>query len=411
MDLLGNNAKDSTSGWRLHRTTRIAVWLGTLIVALCATPLAAAHGTGGTHVYAGGIHLEQWHALILIGLGIGTAAASAYLPRVLKPAYSHYALWSVFAGLILVAVGGILFTQLATATEYTASSIPFPRAWYQPIALLLGFAVMTGSLLLGRLQWPTRPQYSILGIELGLWIAYPALVGMGEYTNPLGYVLVLSVPLTVGYILWQDCVGAIRSVLQDRTARWFGSGVALTVALFFMFAAGFFSFVPEEGLNAPQTATITTLPTLFPLVTWPTLEWFFPTIPFVGMISIGVLIIIGMLGGLIGLNAAIAARLWTAGGQTEVTESTVGTAAFVGANACSCCGPIIGQFVILIAGSSAAAPIYWLFVDLASPAGTLFLVTSIALLTGSLLHAVKSLVNSPACKISEPTSTSGVQAD
>ena len=411
MSIPGSDDKASTAGLRSRRTTQIIVWLGAVLVALCATPLAAAHGASGTHVYAGGVHLEQWHALCVIGLGLGMAAVSAYLPRVLKPAYSHYALWSVFAGLVLAAVGGVLFTQLATATEYTASSIPFPRTWYEPIALLLGSVVMTGSLLLGRLQWPTRPEYSILGIELGLWIAYPALVGMGEYTNPLGYVLVLSVPVTVGYILWQDCAGAIRSVLQDRTARRFGGGVALTAGLFFMFAAGFFSFVPEEGLNAPQTATVTTLPTLFPLVTWPTLEWFFPTIPFVGMLSVGVLVVVGTLGGLIGLNAAIIARLWTSGEQTEVTESTVGTAAFIGANACSCCGPIIGQFVILVAGSSAAAPIYWLFVDLASPAGTLFLVTSIALLTGSLLHAATSLIDSPACEINESPSASSVQAD
>jgi hypothetical protein len=129
------------------------------------------------------------------------------------------------------------------------------------------------------------------------------------------------------------------------------------------------------------------------------------------MLSIGVLIVISMLGGLIGLNAAMVARLWISGEQTELTESTAGTAAFVGANACSCCGPIVGQFIILIAGSSAAAPVYWLFVDLASPAGTLFLVTSIALLTASLLHTVGTIADSPICTIDERPSASEVRAD
>lgn len=374
-----------------------------VLLSVIVVPTASAHGARATSV-------PQWYGLLVAGGGLLAIVASIVLERNdrLGP---RRALSGVFLGLVVATIGGIWFSELASEAEYTARSIPFPRAWYQPIALLLGSAVAVGSLVIGRLRWPARPRYSILGIELGLWIAYPALVTTGEYTSPFGYALVLSAPLTIGYILWRDCSGVISTVLRDRTARRFGGGVALTVAIFFMFAAGFLSFFPEEGVNAPETATVAVLPTLFPLVTWPTLEWFFPTIPFVGMLSIGVFIVVGLLGGLIGLNAAIIARLWTSGEQTELTESTAGTAAFVGANACSCCGPILGQFIVLIAGSSAAAPVYWLFVDLASPAGTLFLVASIALLTASLLHAVGTLADSPVCTIDERTAASGVRAD
>lgn len=35
-------------------------------------------------------------------------------------------------------------------------------------------------------------------------------------------------------------------------------------------------------------------------------------------------------------------------------------------------------------GPSAAAPLYWLFVDLASPIGALFFVASVGLLAGNL---------------------------
>lgn len=374
-----------------------------VLLSISMIPTASAHGGGATPV-------PQWYGLLIAGGGFLAVTGSVALKRSdrLGP---RVALSGVFLGLIVIAVGGIWFAQLASAAEYTARSIPFPRAWYQPIALILASLVMVGSLVLGRFRWPTRPRYSVLGIELGLWIAYPALVATGEYTSPFGYALVLSVPVTVGYILWRDCLGVIRPVLRDRAARRFGGGVALTVAIFFMFAAGFFSFFPEEGVNAPETATVAVLPTLFPLVTWPTVEWFFPSIPFVGMLSIGVLIVVGMISVLIGLNAAMTARIWVSREQTELTGSTAGTAAFVGANACSCCGPIVGQFIILIVGSSAAAPVYWLFVDLASPAGTLFLVTSIALLTASLLHAVRAFGDSPVCMVDEQPSAPGMRAD
>lgn len=389
-------------GGSIGRHLRIFCLL--VLLSMIVVPTASAHGAGATP------SVPQWYGLLIAGGGLLTIIASVMLQRNdhLSP---RRALIGVFFGLVITAIGGIWFSQLASEAEYTARSIPFPRTWYQPIALVLGSLVMVGSLVFGRLRWPTRPRYSVLGIELGLWIVYPVLLTNGEYTSLFGYALVFSVPLTIGYILWRDCLGALRTVLRDRTARRFGGGVALTVAVFFMFAAGFLSFVPEEGVNAPETATVAVLPTLFPLVTWPTVEWFFPTIPFVGMLSIGVLLVIGMLGGLIGLNAAMVARLWTSGEQTELTESTAGTAAFVGANACSCCGPIVGQLIILIAGSSAAAPVYWLFVDLASPAGTLFLVTSIALLTASLLHTVGTIADSPICTIDGRPSASGMRAD
>lgn len=388
------------------RTTGRRLWtvcfLGLFSMAI--VPTASAHGAGSTP------SAPQWYGLLIASGGLLVIVGSVALKRTerLGP---RRALAGLFLGVVVTAVGGIWFSQLASEAEYTAQSMPFPRAWYQPVALLFASLIMVGSMVLGRLRWPTRPQYSVLGIELGLWIAYPVLLTNGEYTSPFGYVLVLSVPLTIGYILWRDCRGVISTVLRDRTARRFGSGVALTVALFFMFAAGFLSFFPEEGVNAPETATVAVLPTLFPLVTWPTVEWFFPSIPFVGMLSIGVFVVLGLLGGLIGLNAAMVARLWTSEGRTELTESTVGTAAFVGANACSCCGPIVGQLIILVAGSSAAAPVYWLFVDLASPAGTLFLVVSIALLTASLLHTVWTLADSPVCTVGERPSASSVRAD
>lgn len=378
------------------------------VILLGAVPTVSAHGGA----YAPNI--PHGYGLVILGGGLAVLGGSVVGKRTdhLRPTT---ALHGVFVGLVLIAIGAIGFNSLAPETTYTAQSMPFPRAWYQPIALFVGGIIMIGSVIGGRLRWPTRPRYTLLGLELGLWVAYPALLsGSGAATHPLGYALVGSVPLTVGYILWTDCRTTIRTCLQDHTARRFGAGIAVVVAFFFMFAAGFMSFISEEGVGVvgvPDTATITVMPTSFPLVTWPTLEWWFPTIPFVGMLSIGVIIVVGMIGGLVGLNAAIAARLWTAGETMDTNQGAAGTAAFVGTSACSCCGPIVAQFIILALGPSAAAPLYWLFVDTASPAGALLLVTSIALLTASLLHAVNVMGETPACTREESPSAAGVQAD
>lgn len=106
---------------------------------------------------------------------------------------------------------------------------------------------------------------------------------------------------------------------------------------------------------------------------WPTFEWFSPPIPFFEMLSIGVLMVVGMIGALVGLNAAILAK-----------------------------------FAILAVGPSAAAPFYWVLVDLDSPVGILFHVVSIALLMASLLSTMGTIAESPACALEENDTSRGV---
>lgn len=69
------------------------------------------------------------------------------------------------------------------------------------------------------------------------------------------------------------------------------------------------------------------------------------------------------------------------------TEVSTGIAAVAASNACCCCGPVVAELAIVSVGPAAAAQLYWLFVDLASPLGALFFVMSVALLAGNLVRA------------------------
>jgi hypothetical protein len=53
------------------------------------------------------------------------------------------------------------------------------------------------------------------------------------YHHPLGYVIALAVPLTVGYIIWQDGHDVLQQVWQDGVARRFGLGIGAVMLLFF----------------------------------------------------------------------------------------------------------------------------------------------------------------------------------
>ncbi|RBI59845.1 hypothetical protein DMJ13_21770 [halophilic archaeon] len=352
------------------------------LLALTQIPIVSAHGGTAT----GG--LSQWHGIFLILGGIIFLGGTLLLKR-MDSISPTVAIYGVFFGIVAAAVGAILFEGLSPEITYSATTIPFPRSWYQPLALSVGLLIMVLSFVIGWLRWPTRPRYTFLGILMGLWIAYPYLIpGQASDSHPLGYAIVLGTPLLVGYIIWKDAGSILRAVLRDRVARRFGIGVGIVVALFFVFVTGYLSFSLEEAL--PHERTIVVLPTIYQLVTWPTLEMYFPHIPLFVATSPGQLIVVGLLSTLIGLNASLIARHWRVGERAGMTEGTAGSAAVVGSCTCGCCGPLVAKIVVLAAGPSIAAPLYWVFVDTASPLSTLFIVTSIVLFTGSLIYSVEA---------------------
>ena len=129
-----------------------------------------------------------------------------------------------FEGVVAV-VGAIGLVQLSPYEWFTTQP-PIPRALHDPLMLLAGLLIALGSAVVGRLHWPRRPRYAGLGILLGLWVAYPGFAVLGVYTetNPLGYLIVLALPLALGYVLWRDARGVLGQLRADRTATRFGIG-------------------------------------------------------------------------------------------------------------------------------------------------------------------------------------------
>lgn len=377
---------------RTARRLRRGSVLVTLVFAALTLPgIAAAHG--GEH--APGI--PQWYGLVALVYGLGLVGGTVVLSRWNRIGSTERALGGVFVGVLVAALGGIMIVQLSPIDEYSASSMPFPRDWYLPITLTIGLSVVVGSVCLGQLRWPTRPRYAVLGVLLGLWVAYPALVrGPATLSHPLGYLVVLAVPVTVGYIIWRDGRSMLTTIWQDRVARRFGTGIGAVMMLFFLFSAGIVSLVPESGVVGGHEvrglpAFVHTAPFASPLVMWPAVELWLPQIPLSAGISVGVLLMFALLGVLVALNAMLAAFQWLYADDGGSAQGTAGAAALVGPNACGCCGPMVAQLAVVLIGPSAAAPIYWLFVDLSSPVGAFFFVASVGLLTGGFVYSATTL--------------------
>lgn len=380
---------DPTAGdlaTRINAATRVSVlsrlrWLfGFSLVGLTQIPVVSAHDITGSH------GLTQTHGLLVVGLGIVVLGVTVWAKRTNRSSVST-SLSGILLSLGIVAIGAILFDGLAPDPTFTAQSMPFPRSFYPIIALSLGLLISIGSFL-GGLRWfPARPRYPILGSLIGLWVAYPALLGDAGATNPIGYLLVVSTPLLIGYILWKDAGWIIQDALSDRVARQFGIGVSVIAVVFLLAMAGYLSVFWEQGV--PRQSKVVVLPVVYLLVQWPTLEVLLPQIPLVLALSPGILIVVGSLSLLIGLNGSLIARQWRLEEQAGLTEGTVGSGAVLGSCTCGCCGPFVAKVALLAIGPSAAAPLYWVFVDSASPVSSLFIIGSLVIFTASLVYTAE----------------------
>ena len=382
-------SRDKETGERSqrHGSIRPLSVLILFVLVLTQIPVASAgHGA------AESTPLTQGHGVILTLVGVIILVGFLVLKRTDRVSPT-YALSGVFVGLAVTALGVTIFSATSPEPTYTASSMPFPRSWYPLLALSVGFLIMVLSFIVGWLRWPTRPRYTFFGTLMGLWIAYPYLIPASD-THPIGYAIVFGTPIFVGYIIWKDAGNLLNGVLRDPVARRFGIGVGAIVALYFVSVTGYLSFVPEPGVPNPSESFIGVLRDVYQIIDWPLFYVYLPDVPLVPIflfaISPGLLVVTGMLSALVGLNAAVIARQWRIEEQAGKAQSTAGTAAVVGCSTCGCCGPLVAKVAILAAGPSIAAPLYWVFVDSASPLSTLFVVASIVLFTGSLVYSVEA---------------------
>ncbi|WP_255152803.1 hypothetical protein [Halorarius halobius] len=302
----------------------------------------------------------------------------------------------VLIGLGVALLGTIAIIQIQIEPVGTTPTL---HAWYPPLAVVTAGLLTTGSLLLGVWRWPTRLEYSVLGLALGIWVGYPALMPNSGYRHPVGYLLVVVVPLLVGYILWVDVWPVVRSDAVDQLAGHVGGLVAAMFSVFFLFSAGLFTVNPEQGVNGPTTAFVTTASFANPLVVWPAVEFYVPSIPLAGAMSVGTALLIGTLVGLIGLNASLMTAVWQHSMEFSSSGGILGGLATTGATACCCCGPAVYAVASVFFGVS-ASPLYWAFIDPASPLGSLFFAAAVILLVWSVTRFATRLSEPAVCRVS-----------
>lgn len=351
------------------RTLTILIGFGATI-----SPVAAHSGT--TH--AGTPH---WFLFVLLIGGICTVVgASVALRRELLSLAKTGALLTV--GAVTIVFGGIGLVELQVVGQTPPQLVEI----YPILSLIVSTLLATGGLLVARMKYSTKPQYAFLCLILAAWIGYPAFMPNQGTTNPLGYLIVLSLPTLLAYIIWTDARGVLQSLRLETKPKIAGIGAGFLMSIFFAFSAGTMSFSPDEGVNVPSEAFIIPYDVSSPLVIWPAIEWYFPSIPFTGYLSVGTVLFMAILGGLSGLNVAVVTQQWINAESVAGGELFSGSLIASGATACCCCAPAFYGVLSVLFGA-AATPVYWSFMIPSSPVSGIFFAGSVLLLLGSLLKS------------------------
>ncbi|MFB6183144.1 MAG: hypothetical protein ABEI96_01200 [Haloarculaceae archaeon] len=366
-----------------------------VVAALAMVPTASAHGLGT--VTNEWIHLVVVFQVVTL-LGFAIAAASAWFSRTRWSTRPRRTVTGIVAGVGVAMVGTVAMTQIQLLPYGTTPS-PVLRAWYPRIAFVAGSTITLGSLAVGWRYWFDRPRYWLLGVLLGQWVLYPAVMPRQGVTNPLGYVLVAAVVVAIGDVVWRDVRPALSRAVVGQFARRVGIATAVLFGVFYLFSAGLLTVNPEDGVNAPTHAFVTVTSFSNPLVMWPAVEFGAPSLPFFPGLSVGTVLVIGLLAGLVGINASLMTVGWLDEIELAPSEGVAGVAATTGATACCCCGPAVYAMVSGVFGV-VASPLFWAFTDPTSPFGALFFVSSVALLTGSSVRLTRSLADAGACRLS-----------
>jgi len=361
-------------------TGTAAATAATAVGALAATAglsgVAAAH-SGTTH--AGTPH---WLLVALVAAGALAAAGVVAAYRRRRIAGTTAAVGALAAS-VLAGFGLVGVVELQVVAETT----PGLTELYPPLSLAVAALMALGSLAVGRSRYPERPRYAALGVLLAAWVLYPVAMPNGGVYNPAGHVLVVAVVAAVGYVLRRDAWAVVQSLRADRGPRRAGLAAGAVFAVVFSVSAGTLTFNPDSGVGAPSEAFVAVLPVADPLVAWPAVEFVFPSVPVGGFVSVGTLLLYGLLGGLVALNVGVVAQQYRADRRSDASRtSALGMAATTGATACCCCAPAFYGLLSVFLGG-AATPAYWAFMNPASPLGGVFFSASVLLMLGGVLRA------------------------
>jgi len=225
-----------------------------------------------------------------------------------------------------------------------------------------------------------------------------------QFQNVIGYVVL---PLTL-FFAWRVVFAfANRSIkITFTSGRYLAyAGIAaISYGIFYMFATNMIA-PPDEFDPILKSSFIVPYQNFGPLAMWPNLEFYLKSVNLAGFVSVGSMMTVLTLSGMMGLVVAL--FLYNVNYMTSKAGATTSSSMFgailssLSTNTCCCCSPAILPAVLVFFGSATANSFWLEFSTPSSLAFNLALLLNLGLLLLSIIISSKRIEKMVTCKSSD----------
>lgn len=225
-----------------------------------------------------------------------------------------------------------------------------------------------------------------------------------QLQNIIGYAVL---PLTLFFawrVIFAFANQSIKITFSSGRYLAYAGIAAISYGVFYMFATNMIA-PPDEFDPVLKSSFIVPYQNFGPLAMWPNLEFYLKSVNLTGFVSVGSVITVLTLSGMMGL--AVALFLYNINYMTPKAGSTTSSSMFgaivssLSTNTCCCCSPAILPAVLVFFGSSATNSFWLEFSTPSSLAFNLALLLNLGLLLFSIIISSKRIEKMVICKSSD----------
>lgn len=321
-------------------------------------------------------------------------------------------------GLIFMLVGIILpflLLNIILSNEFRIDSIKWVSIPLMIIAALVTISIWSRLIYSGirRKNFSEMSRSVTVLSSFFVWFAYVLIKNGNNLSNLVyftlqyaGYFVLLFSLFALWRVVLLHAGVHVRFILKNRQYRRLFIAIIGVYALFYLFASGMFLLPNSEKLPNSTNGFIQMYESYGLLTSWPTVEFWWPTVSLAGSLSLDALLLFVTITGFMGISMTLLIYGWrTSSNQNfgiKGMGSTVGSGVAVTFVSFSCCSlPFLYPLLLLLLSSTAAESMAALMVHQAGLFFNLMQMAILSLMSITVIFMVTRLkrVEANACKV------------
>ena len=246
-----------------------------------------------------------------------------------------------------------------------------------------------------------------LGLSFLIWIILAYNYSVTKQTTQIQQnIAYVVLPLTLFFawkVIHSFAGSSIKITFSSNRYLAYAGIAAISYGIFYMFATNMIA-PPDESDPILKSSFIVPYQNFGPLAMWPNLEFYLKSINLTGFVSVGSMMIVLTVSGMMGLSVAL--FLYNLKHTNTKADATASSSIFgaivssLSTNLCCCCSPAILPAILVFFGSATANSFWLTFSTPSSLAFNLAQILNVALLVFSIIVSAKRIERITTCRLS-----------